>query len=56
MVVPDSVSSFYTVTVATGATTPSFVVTATPKGTQVPDGSLTLDQSGAKTLNGSNGW
>ena len=30
------------------ATPPSFVITATPKGTQVPDGNLTLDQAGTK--------
>ena len=56
MVVPDTVSNFYTVTVAAGAATPGFVLTAAPKGSQVPDGSLTLDQNGTKTLNGANGW
>jgi type IV pilus assembly protein PilE len=56
MAVPDTVSSFYTVTVDTGEATPSFVITATPKGSQVPDGNLTLDQNGTKTLNGASGW
>jgi len=56
MTVPDTVANFYTVGVAAGATTPSFLITATPKGSQVPDGSLTLDQNGTKTLNGASGW
>jgi type IV pilus assembly protein PilE len=55
---PDTVTTYYTVTVAAGAATPSFVITATPvSGTpQVADGALTLDNNGTKTLNGANGW
>jgi type IV pilus assembly protein PilE len=53
---PTSVSNFYTVSIAAGATTPSFVITATPTGTQVPDGTLTLDNTGQKTRNGVAGW
>jgi len=55
---PSTVSTYYTVSVADGATTPSFVITATPvTGTpQVSDGALTLDNNGTKTLNGANGW
>lgn len=50
------VSQYYTITIAAGATTPSYVITAAPLGPQVPDGSLTLDSSGNKTLNGNPGW
>ena len=53
---PTSVSNFYTVAIAAGATTPSFVITATPKGTQTADGALTLDNTGQKTRNGVAGW
>src|SRR4051812_4646840 len=55
---PSSVSTYYTVSVAAGAATPSFVITAAPiTGTpQATDGSLTLDNNGAKTLNGASGW
>ena len=56
MAMPDTVANFYTVSVAPGAATPSFVITATPKGSQVPDGPLTLDDTGSKTLNGASGW
>jgi type IV pilus assembly protein PilE len=53
---PSSVTTYYTVTVAAGATTPSYVITATPQGPQVPDGNLTLDSDGNKTLAGATGW
>lgn len=49
---PAAVSKFYTVTIAVGSgLPPGFTITATPKsGTaQVSDGSLTLDNTGAKT-------
>ena len=55
---PSTVATYYTVSVAAGAATPSFTITATPiAGTpQVSDGALTLDNTGAKTLNGASGW
>jgi type IV pilus assembly protein PilE len=55
---PESVGKYYNVSVAAGAATPSFVITATPisGGPQAPDGALTLDNTGAKTLNGASGW
>jgi type IV pilus assembly protein PilE len=56
MTPPDTVANFYTVSVAAGAATPSFVITATPQGQQAIDGALTLDNNGAKTLNGASGW
>ena len=45
------VTTYYTVTFATGATPPTFTITATPKaGTaQAGDPTLTIDQTGAKT-------
>lgn len=45
------VTTFYTVTFATGATPPTFTITATPKaGTaQAGDPTLTIDNTGAKT-------
>jgi type IV pilus assembly protein PilE len=47
---PATVSSHYTVTVAAGATTPSFTITATATSSvQIPDGDLTLTHTGAKT-------
>ncbi len=48
---PGAVSKFYTITVATTATPPTFTITATPKvGTaQVIDGNLTLTNAGVKT-------
>lgn len=51
MSVPDDVSSFYDVTVATSSPPPAFTITAAPiAGTrQASDGTLTLDSSGAKT-------
>lgn len=53
---PVTVANFYDVAIAAGATNPSFVITATPKGAQVKDGPLTLDSNGDKTLNGAAGW
>ena len=53
---PSDVTTYYTVTIAAGAATPSYTITATPQGPQVPDGNLTLDSDGNKTLNGASGW
>jgi type IV pilus assembly protein PilE len=53
---PNEVSGYYTFTIATGATPPSYTITATPAGAQLPDGPLTLDNLGAKTRNGVAGW
>ena len=47
--VPASLSSFYTVQVATAATPPTFTITATAVGSQLSDGNLTINNSGAKT-------
>jgi type IV pilus assembly protein PilE len=48
--VPTDVSKVYDVTVVPSAgPPPGFVITATPKGNQVPDGTLTLDNNGTKT-------
>ncbi len=47
---PDDVSRNYDFDVAAVAgPPPSFLITATAKGTQLPDGNLTLDSSGVKT-------
>ena len=47
--VPNEVSKFYDITVALAAgPPPTFTITATAKGTQVPDGPLTLDSTGTK--------
>ena len=45
------VTTFYTVTFATGAAPPTFTITATPKAgtSQVGDPTLTIDNTGAKT-------
>ena len=53
-----SVTNFYTITVTQpgGAAPPTFLITATPTGSQVPDGPLTLDNTGQKTRNGNPGW
>jgi type IV pilus assembly protein PilE len=46
---PASVSTHYTVTIAAGATTPSFTITAAPTSSaQSPDGTLTLTHTGEK--------
>lgn len=52
---PSSVSSKYTIAVnAPGGTPPTFNITATPIGSQASDtcGTLTLDNTGAKTASG----
>jgi type IV pilus assembly protein PilE len=58
--VPAEVASSYTITVTPAAATvpPTFTITATPiaGSKQVPDGALTLDQSGSKTRAGQPGW
>jgi len=43
---------------STPSTPPSYLITATPiaGGPQVPDGALTLDNTGAKTRAGNPGW
>ena len=53
---PTTVSTYYTVTIAAGANNPSFIITATPQGAQLSDGTLTLDETGAKTRAGVSGW
>lgn len=59
--VPSRVSANYTVTMVPDNTTapPSFVITATPTGTQATQdascGTLTLNQNGVKTASGSAG-
>jgi len=47
--VPSEIVNYYTVQIATGATPPTFVITATAIGGQVSDGNLTIDNTGAKT-------
>ncbi len=49
--VPSTVSPYYTITITApaGATPPTFTITATPIASQVPDGPLTIDNTGAKT-------
>lgn len=49
-------NSFYTVSVAVTAGPPTFTITATPQGAQVPDGALTLDHQGNRTRSGNPGW
>jgi type IV pilus assembly protein PilE len=44
------------ITVDNAATPPTFVVTATAQGAQLPDGNLTINQAGAKTRAGNPGW
>jgi len=60
MTVPADVAQFYTITVNPAAPTlpPSFTLIATPipGSRQAPDGTLTLDSTGAKTRNGQPGW
>ena len=48
---PSEISGKYTfaITVANGATPPTFSITATAAGNQAVDGNLTLDSTGAKT-------
>ena len=48
--IPASITTYYTVTIATPAgTPPGYTITATPIGSQVADGNLTLDNLGNKT-------
>ena len=47
--VPQSLTKYYTVAITTGSTPPSFQVTATAIGSQLPDGDLSLSNTGAKT-------
>jgi type IV pilus assembly protein PilE len=56
--VPAEVASHYTVTIGPAAPTlpPSFTITATPTGAQAIDGAMTLNNQGAKTLNGNPKW
>ena len=53
---PSDVTTYYNVSITSGASTPSFVITAVAKGPQSPDGNLTLDSDGTKTLAGAAGW
>jgi type IV pilus assembly protein PilE len=64
---PKEVAGFYTIDscpsnaiaapcVTTATTPPSFTLVATPLAGQVPDGTLTLDNLGAKTHKGNSGW
>lgn len=46
---PGSVAGFYVVRIATGVTPPTFSITATASGSQLPDGNLSIDNTGAKT-------
>ncbi len=48
--VPTGVSTYYTISIATATTPPTFTLTATPKaGPQASDPVLTIDNSGVKT-------
>lgn len=48
--VPADVGQYYTWNVALGAgPTPTFTITFSPTGPQIPDGALTLDQAGNRT-------
>ncbi|MBF0435562.1 MAG: prepilin-type N-terminal cleavage/methylation domain-containing protein [Magnetococcales bacterium] len=50
-------NSYYSVAVAASSgPPPSYTITATPSGSQLQDGTLTLSSTGAKTLNGVAGW
>ena len=47
---PAGVADYYNITVGPGPTVPSFIITATARtGSQLADGDLTLDSTGAKT-------
>ncbi len=49
LTVPDKVSPYYEITIALDAGPPAdFVITATPIGSQVDDGKLSIDRSGQK--------
>jgi type IV pilus assembly protein PilE len=52
---PSTVLSYYTVSVSpstTPTTPPSFTITATAINSQIPDGNLTIDNTGAKGPSG----
>jgi len=55
---PGDLVNFYTFSVAVGPTAvpPSYVITATAIGNQLPDGDLTIDSTGQKTRGGQPGW
>ena len=48
MAAPASLTPWYSIAIAPGATTPSFTITATALADQVKDGNLTLTHTGAK--------
>jgi type IV pilus assembly protein PilE len=60
LTVPPEVAPFYTVAVSPAAATvpPTYQLQATPiaASAQAPDGTLTLDQDGARTRAGNPGW
>ncbi len=47
--VPATVSPYYTISIVTGATPPTYTITATAIGSQIADGNLMLDNFGTKT-------
>ena len=50
-------NSYYDVTMTeSDGPPPTFTITATAKGAQTEDGNMTLNNTGAKTLDGSSGW
>ena len=47
---PSDVANFYDVSIAVGTSTvPSFTATAAPKGSQIPDGPLSITNNGTKS-------
>lgn len=52
--VPSTLTNYYTIAITTGATPPTFTITATAIGSQVADGDMSIDNTGAKTP--SNKW
>ena len=52
LTVPADVSPFYDITISATTPPPAFTITATPKGGQVPDGVLTLNNEGTKLRDG----
>ena len=58
LTVPPDVTPYYDLKVDPVAPTspPSYTIVATPKGSQLSDGALTLDNQGSKTRNGQPGW
>lgn len=49
MTVPTRLAALYDFSVAVAGPPPSFTITASPKGKQLEDGVLTMDNTGAKT-------